>query len=128
MSIDHLEDFFLMHNTQHGLQQLNQCRQTAQQLIQQTQQSSNQYRQMLHQEQQNIQMLQQILTHEQQAAHTIQQALQGHDLAIQKCQQIVNMCNQMQQELNGQTSVMHTNVSSLPFGQNTPFQQQSFQQ
>ncbi|PRR87167.1 hypothetical protein [Bacillus atrophaeus] len=99
-----------------------------QQLIQQTQQSSNQYRQMLHQEQQNIQMLQQILTHEQQAAHTIQQALQGHDLAIQKCQQIVNMCNQMQQELNGQTSVMHTNVSSLPFGQNTPFQQQSFQQ
>lgn len=29
-----------MHNTQHGLQQLNQCRQTAQQLIQQTQQSS----------------------------------------------------------------------------------------
>ncbi|MBR0008899.1 MULTISPECIES: hypothetical protein [Bacillus] len=79
-----------MHNTQHGLQQLNQCRQTAQQLI--------------------------------------QQALHGHDMAIQKCQQVVNMCNQMQQELTGQSSVMNTNVSTLPFGQNTTFQQQSYQQ
>ncbi len=45
-----------MHNTQHGLRRLNQCRQTAQRLIQQTQQSDQQYRQMLHQERQNIQM------------------------------------------------------------------------
>ncbi|MGD6843958.1 hypothetical protein ACQCVH_15715 [Bacillus infantis] len=84
-----------------GMGQLNACRQTAQQLIQQTQQSNQQYRQMLHQEQQNIQMLQQILAHEQQAAQTIQQSLHAHEVAIQQCQQVVQMCNQLQQEMSG---------------------------
>ncbi|MBY8911949.1 hypothetical protein KY305_04130 [Bacillus sp. YC2] len=120
-----------MYQNQYSGNQLNQCRQTAQQLIQQTQQSSNQYKQMLQQEQQNIQILQQVLNHEQHAVHTIQQALQGHEMAIQKCQQIVNMCNQLQHEVSGQmsSSMMNSNVSSFPQSQqHTPFQQHSYQQ
>jgi hypothetical protein len=39
-----------MYQNQYSGNQLNQCRQTAQQLIQQTQQSSNQYKQMLQHE------------------------------------------------------------------------------
>ncbi len=98
----------LMQNSMNGMQQINQCRQIVQHLIQQTQQSSQQYRQMLQQEQHNIQMLQQILAHEQQAAQTIQLALNGHDAAIQQCQQVANMCNQLQQELTGQSTVSHS--------------------
>lgn len=97
----------------HGLGQINACRQTAQQLIQQTQQSNQQYRQMLHQEQQNIQMLQQILSHEQQAAQTIQQSLHAHEVAIQQCQQVVQMCNQLQQELTGQTMGIHNHSTQF---------------
>lgn len=83
----------------HGLGQINACRQTAQQLIQQTQQSNQQYRQML----------QQILAHEQQAVQTIQQSLHAHDVAIQQCQQVVQMCNQIQQEITGQTMGLNNN-------------------
>lgn len=121
----------MMYQNQYSGNQLQQCRQTAQQLIQQTQQSSQQYKQMLQQEQQNIQMLQQMLNHEQHAVHTIQQTLQGHEMAIQKCQQIVNVCNQLQQEVSGHlTSPMtNANVSSFPqTQQHTPFQQHSYQQ
>jgi paraquat-inducible protein B len=88
-----------MHTTQHGIQQISQARQIAQQLIQQTQQGNQQYRMMLQQEQQNIQMLEQILQREKQAVHSIEQSLQNHHLAIQRCQEVVNVCNQMQQEL-----------------------------
>jgi paraquat-inducible protein B len=90
-----------MHTAQHGIQQINQARQIAQQLIQQTQQGSQQYRMMLQQEQQNIQMLEQILQREKQAVHSIEQSLQNHHLAIQRCQEVINVCNQMQQELTG---------------------------
>jgi uncharacterized phage infection (PIP) family protein YhgE len=90
-----------MHTTQHGIQQANQCRQIAQQLIQQTQQSNQQYRQMLQQEQQNIQMLEQLLQREKQAAQTIEHSFHGHELAIQRCQEVVNICNQMQHEITG---------------------------
>ncbi|QDF50661.1 YxeD [Bacillus velezensis] len=121
----------MMYQNQYSGNQLQQCRQTAQQLIQQTQQSSQQYKQMLQQEQQNIQMLQQMLNHEQHAVHTIQQALQGHELAIHKCQQIVNVCNQLQQEVSGHmpAPMANANVSSFPQTQHhTPFQQHSYQQ
>lgn len=40
----------MMYQNQYSGNQLQQCRQTAQQLIQQTQQSSQQYKQMLQQE------------------------------------------------------------------------------
>lgn len=106
MNQGHLNFSHAMQQTQ-GLGQINACRQTAQQLIHQTQQSNQQYRQMLHQEQQNIQMLQQILAHEQQAAQTIQQSLHAHEVAIQQCQQVVQMCNQIQQEITGQTMGIH---------------------
>ncbi|MBG9550547.1 hypothetical protein HUN92_14125 [Bacillus firmus] len=91
-----------MHTVQHGVQQAGQARQLAQQLIQQTQQGSQQYRMMLQQEQQNIQMLEQILQREKQAAQLIEQSLHSHELAIQLCcQEVVNICNQMQGQLTG---------------------------
>ncbi|SEM22484.1 hypothetical protein SAMN05192533_101493 [Mesobacillus persicus] len=102
-----------MHTTQHGLQQIAQTRQIAQQLIQQTQQGTQQYRMMMQQEQQNVQMLEQILRREKQAVQYIQQSIHNHDVAIQRCQEVVNMCNQMQQELTtnnafyGNQSGMH---------------------
>ncbi|WP_186580631.1 hypothetical protein [Aquibacillus kalidii] len=120
---------------QTGVQQLNQCRQTVQQLINQTQQSSHQYRQMLHQEHSNIQMLQQILSHEQQAAQVIQNALKEHENAIQQCQQVLNICNQIQQEVTGQQTSMvnpsmqgfqaqtHTHSSVPNFQQQNTYQQ-----
>ena len=112
-----------MHNTQHSMQQLNQTRQLAQQLIQQTQQGSQQYRMMLQQEQQNIQMLEQLLHREKQAAQYIEQSLQNHDLAIQRCQEVVNMCNQMQHELTG-TQTSHTFTGTVPFQQQQQYSQQ----
>ncbi|WP_079508983.1 hypothetical protein [Mesobacillus jeotgali] len=104
-----------MHTTQHGLQQVNQTRQIAQQLIQQTQQGSQQYRMMLQQEQQNIQILEQLLQREKQAAQTIELSLHNHDLAINRCQEVVNLCNQMANELSGNTA--------SPYGFQTAMQQ-----
>jgi hypothetical protein len=37
------------------------------------------------------------------AVQTIQQSLQGHELAIQRCQEVIAQCNQLEQELSGQT-------------------------
>lgn len=126
-----------MHTTQHGLQQVNQCSQIAQQLIQQTQQGNQQYRQMLHQEQQNIHMLEQVLQREKQATQLIEQSLQGHELAIQRCQEVVNICNQIQQELSGSSSTgygfqatMHQPINTQQqlqgqtFNNQIPFRQQ----
>lgn len=108
-----------MHTTQHGLQQINQTRQIAQQLIQQTQQASHQYRIMLQQEQQNIQMLEQILQREKQAAQVIEQSLQKHDLAINRCQDVVELCNQMQQDLNNSVAFSGQSYFQQPInGQN----------
>ncbi|WP_102349100.1 hypothetical protein [Bacillus sp. Marseille-P3661] len=124
-----------MHTTQHGIQQINQCRQIAQQLIQQTQQSNQKYQQMLRNEQQNLQMIQQIIQHEQQAVQTIQQSLHAHESAIQQCQQIINVCNQMQTELtqtqggtgigfhsNQQPNPVFSSVNSFPKYQSHNFQ------
>jgi DNA-binding protein H-NS len=72
---------------------------------------------MLHQEQQNIQMLEQILQREKQAAQTIEQSLHGHELAIQRCQEVVNICNQMQHEVIG---------ASTSFGGYSPNTHQPF--
>jgi ribosomal protein S10 len=52
-------------------------------------------------------------------------------MAIQKCQQIVNVCNQLQQDVSGHmpSPMTNTNVSSFPQTQHhTPFQQHSYQQ
>jgi hypothetical protein len=127
----------IMHTAQHGLQQANQCRQIAQQLIQQTQQSNQQYRQMLHQEQQNIQMLEQILQREKQAAQVIEHSLHGHELAIQRCQEVVNICNQIQHELTGSSTAAfgfqttmkqpintQNQYQTTQFSSHIPFQQQ----
>jgi len=118
-----------MHTQQHGLQQVNQTRQLAQQLINQTQQGSQQYRMMLHQEQQNIQMLEQILQREKQAAQLLQQSLQNHELAIQRCQEVVNICNQMQNELSNMPNTFTTGVSHQGYRfQPTSYTQTPFQQ
>lgn len=100
-----------MHTTQHGLQQINQCRQIAVLLIQQTQQGNQMYQQMLHQEQQNVHMLEQLLHRERQAVQTIQQSIHGHEMAIQRCQQVINLCDQMEHQLTSLQS-FNTNVQT----------------
>ncbi|MFE8699551.1 hypothetical protein ACFYKX_02820 [Cytobacillus sp. FJAT-54145] len=113
-----------MHTTQHGIQQINQCRQMAQQLIHQTEQGNQKYRQMLQQEQQNVQVLEQILQSERQAVQSIQQSLQDHQTAIQRCQEIIQVCNQMQQELTGQTTMNNQAMTSYqPIYSQTAFNQ-----
>ncbi|WP_174733721.1 hypothetical protein [Mesobacillus harenae] len=114
-----------MMNTNQGMQQLNECRQIAQQLIQQTQQSNQQYRQMIQQEQQNVQMLQQMEHRERQAAQYLQQSLQYHESAIQKCQQMINAINQLEQGMGHQSGVsgmqstlFHQSPSQIPGFQN----------
>lgn len=115
-----------MHTLQHGLQQVNQTRQIAQQLIQQTQQGSQQYRMMLQQEQQNIHLLEQMLQREKQAAQMIEVSLRNHDIAINRCQEVINLCSQMASELSG------NNVSKYGFQTATQqpvhYQQQSVSQ
>jgi paraquat-inducible protein B len=91
-----------------GIQQINECRQLAQQLINQTQQGSQQYHQMLQQEQQNAQMLEQLVQRERLAAQNIQRSLEQHDLAIRKCQEVINVCNQLQQAISGQLGIHQT--------------------
>lgn len=91
-----------------GIQQINECRQLAQQLIAQTQQGSQQYRQMLQQEQQNAQMLEQLVQRERVAVQNIQRSLEQHDLAIRKCQDVINVCNQLQQGISGQMGMQET--------------------
>jgi hypothetical protein len=113
-----------MHTPQHGIQQINQARQTAQQLINQTQQGNHQYQMMLNSEQQNIQMLEQILNREKQAAQMIQQSLQSHETAIQRCQEVINLCNQMQQELSGQRSLTGTAFNQTAVQQQSQTAQQ----
>ena len=118
-----------MHTIQHGFQQVNLTRQIAQQLIQQTQQGNQQYRMMLQQEQQNIQMLEQMLQREKQAVQVIEQSLHNHDLAISRCQDLVNICNQLQQDLANNTSYsfqspiqQNTNQFQSQFNNQVPFQ------
>ncbi len=93
-----------MHPIQNGFQQANEARQIAQQLIQQTQQGSQQYRVMLQQERQNVQMLEQILQREKQAVQVIEQSLYNHEVAINRCQDVINICNQLQQGITGNTT------------------------
>lgn len=90
-----------MYNNQNGFQQANEARQIAQQLIQQTQQGSQQYRMMLQQERQNVQMLEQILQREKQAVQSLEQSLNNHDIAINRCQEVIEICNQLQQGITG---------------------------
>ncbi|WP_078548448.1 hypothetical protein [Litchfieldia alkalitelluris] len=85
-----------------GIQQINQCRQVAQQLIQQTQQANGMYKQMLQREQQNATTLEQMAQRERQAVQMIEQSLHGHEMAIQRCQEVINLCNQMEQQLSHQ--------------------------
>lgn len=115
---------FIMHTYQHGMQQVNQCRQQAEQLIQQTQQGSQQYKQMLQQEQQNVQMLEQLIQRERQAVQYIQQSLQGHDQAINQCQQIIQTCNQMEQELRQINMVNTSQHQYQPFQTHVPMHNQ----
>lgn len=89
---------------QHISMHINQCRQMAQQLIQQTQQGNQMYNHMLQQEQRNAQMLEQLVQRERQAAQFIQQNLRSHEYSIQKCQELIEVCNQMERELVGNTA------------------------
>lgn len=98
----------LMNTMTNGIQQINECRQLAQQLITQTQQGSQQYRQMLQQEQQNAQMLEQLVQRERLAVQNLQRSLEQHDLAIRKCQEVINVCNQIQQGISGQMGMQQT--------------------
>jgi sulfur relay (sulfurtransferase) complex TusBCD TusD component (DsrE family) len=109
-----------MHTPQHGLQQANQARQIAQQLMQQTQQGTQQYRMMLQQEQQNVQVLEQMLQREKQAVQVLEQSIQNHNIAINRCQEVMNICTQMERELAGQMSSigMQTSMRQPVFAQN----------
>lgn len=109
-----IKEVLYMHTMQHGMQQLNQCRMMAQQLIQQTQQANQMYRQMMQNEQQNAMMLEQMAQRERQAVQTIQQSLQGHEMAIQRCQQIIAMCNQMEQQLASPSQPMMPMTAMTP--------------
>ncbi|MCT8138103.1 hypothetical protein H1D32_10260 [Anaerobacillus sp. CMMVII] len=116
-----------MNMSTQGFQEINECRQYAQQLIQQTQQGSQQYQQMLQQEQQNVQMLEQMIQRERQAVQYIQHSLQGHEQAIRQCQQIIQTCNHLENELRSQTSSMvnYGQTSAITY---QPIQQQHHQQ
>lgn len=103
------------------IQQVNQTRQIAQQLINQTQQGNQQYRLMIQQEQQNIQMLEQILHREKQTVQLLEQSLRNHDLAINRCQEIVNIWNQTQNEF------IPTNTIGT-FGGQSVFRQSAYNQ
>ena len=103
---------------QHTSMHINQCRQMAQQLIQQTQQGNQIYNHMLQQEQQNAQMLEQLVKRERQTAQYIQQNMQSHENAIQKCEELIAVCNQMERELTGQ-AIPETAIQQ-------PFTNQSF--
>lgn len=92
-------------NTQISFQLANQAKQITEQIIQQTQQGSQQYSMMLQQVQQNVQLLEQILQREKQAVHIIEQSLHNHELAIQRCQEVAHICNQMQNGLTGTNTI-----------------------
>lgn len=111
-------------NNSNSVQQINQSRQIAQQLIQQTQQASMVYRQLMQQEQQNAQMLDHLQNREKQAVKTIEQALIGHDQAIQRCQEVINLCNQLEQ---GVTSQLHTQHTMDPMHGYQPYNQNQAQ-
>ncbi|AGK53830.1 hypothetical protein [Bacillus sp. 1NLA3E] len=71
------------------------------------------YNHMLQQEQRNAQMLEQLVQRERQTAQFIQQNLQSHEKSIQKCQELIEVCNQMEREFVGQTASETTIPQSL---------------
>jgi len=95
------QEVISMHTDQDAMQQINQLRQDIQWLIQQTQQGNTMYQQMMQQEQQNAAMCEQLAQRERQAVQTIQMAMQGHSRVLQCCQQMLNACSNMEQEVRG---------------------------
>jgi hypothetical protein len=90
-------------------QQIGQCQQMIQQLVQQTEQASMMYQQLLTHEQQHAQTLEQMAQQERQAAQIIQNALQGHQSAIQRMNQVSQICSQLEQSVISQAQSWQVN-------------------